>query len=93
LVTALKRAKFDDIHGEELLAFTQVYQWVLNLAAIIQHETTKPVVPPAPKIEEIVAQAVPMAQTLPSPIQEPEKASKRVTYLKGRKSKKRLKSK
>lgn len=91
LISALKRAKFDDMHGEELLAFAQVYQWVLSLAGTIQQET-KPVVVPS-KVEELPAPIIPMAQTLPSPIQEPEKAQKKVTYLKDRKSKKSLKPK
>ena len=42
LIIALRKAKFDDMIGEECLAFAQTFQWVNALAAYIQKEVSTP---------------------------------------------------
>jgi hypothetical protein len=77
LITALRRAKFDDLVGVEVLAFAQTFQWAVALVAAMEKE----VAPPTPN-------PVPVSKTTP---QENPRAN--VVSLQDRKKKPRKKKK
>ena len=85
LIFALKKAKFDDMVGVELLAFAQMFQWVNVLAENIKREVEQS----QPKTDgnAALANVKTTNMQLPTPIQEPAQASRarKVVSIKDRK--------
>ena len=81
LIIALRKAKFDDMIGEECLAFAQTFQWVNALAAYIQKDASTPEIQEQPLPNPLVL----MPSQPSEPKVEPEvKSSKKVVQIKDR---------